>query len=112
MNANTVPDVPPRLTPPVRPIRSTGVKKHGRSLIIGLLKYGVGFGLLAYVLITNWNPKGENPGIGGLLEQTPNLVDFLALAAIAVTCTSLQFVRWFLLVRALNLPFTIQSAFR
>jgi len=79
---------------------------------MGLLKYGIGFGLLAYVLITNWNPKGENPGIGGLLEQTPDLGVFIGLAAIAVVCTSLQFVRWFLLVRALNLPFTVQSAFR
>lgn len=112
MNANILPDVPTRQVPPVRPIRSTGVKKHARSLIVGLLKYGIGFGLLAYVLITNWNPKGENPGIGGLLEQSPNLPIFIGLAAIAVACTSLQFVRWFVLVRALNLPFTIQNAFR
>src|SRR6202034_889971 len=29
-----------------------------------------------------------------------------------VTCTSIQFVRWYLLVRALALPFTLGEAFR
>lgn len=88
------------------------MKKHARAWIVGLAKYGIGFGLLAYILRQNWDPKGTSPGISGLLEQTPNLLAFLALALLAVACVSIQFIRWYILVRGLNLPFTIGSAFR
>ncbi|HEV3440670.1 MAG TPA: lysylphosphatidylglycerol synthase transmembrane domain-containing protein [Gemmata sp.] len=95
-----------------RTIRGQEVKKHAVGWIKGLLKYGIGFGLLAYVLSQNWEPKGNNPGIKGLLAQAPDGVAVATLVALAVTCTSIQFVRWYLLVRALDLPFTIGTAFR
>ena len=82
------------------------MNKHVRHWIIGLAKYGIGFGLLAFVLWQNW----EN--IRWLIQQPPDIVAFAALAAIAVTCTSIQFVRWYILVRALDLPFTLGAAFR
>ncbi|MCE9560515.1 MAG: flippase-like domain-containing protein [Planctomycetes bacterium] len=88
------------------------VKKHARAWIIGLAKYGIGFGLLAYILRANWDPKGTSPGISGLIEQTPDLAAFLGLAILAVVCVSIQFVRWYVLVRALDIPFTIENAFR
>lgn len=88
------------------------MKKHAAGLIKGLLKYCLGFGVLIWVLSENWNPKGTNPGIKGLLESTPDYAAFIALAAIATTCMSLQFVRWFVLVWALDLPFTLSNAFR
>jgi uncharacterized protein (TIRG00374 family) len=93
------------------------LKKH-LSLIVNLLKYVVGFGLLAFILHQNWDPKfapdGKqvSPGIKGLLEQTPDYLAFAGLVALACTCTAIQFVRWFLLVRALDLPFQLPAAFR
>jgi len=88
------------------------LKKHATGLIKGLLKYCLGFGVLFLVLGENWAPNGANPGIRGLLQQTPDYAAFIALAAIAATCMSIQFVRWFVLVRALDLPFTLSNAFR
>lgn len=88
------------------------MKKHARAWAIGLLKYGIGFGLLVYILRANWDPKGTNPGISGLLQQTPNVLAFVSLTALAAACVSVQFYRWYVLVRALDLPFTIGAAFR
>lgn len=110
-------DLRPRVAVPTPPAKGTGLKKHS-STIINLLKYIVGFGLLAYILWVYWNPKiaedGKilSPGISGLLKQTPDFLAFAGLAIVAFTCTSIQFVRWWILVRALDLPFTIPSAFR
>ncbi|MBA4191911.1 MAG: hypothetical protein C0467_28360 [Planctomycetaceae bacterium] len=92
--------------------RGNEVKKHARAWGIGLAKYGIGFGLLAYILRANWDPKGTSPGISGLLQQTPDFLAFFALVALASACVSIQFVRWYVLVRGLDLPFTIGSAFR
>jgi uncharacterized protein (TIRG00374 family) len=95
-----------------RPSKDTGVKKHARNTVVGLLKYGVGFGLLAYILIKYWEPQGNSPGIKGLLEQTPDFLLFAAVGACGVAVVSIQFVRWYFLVRALDLPFTMGNAFR
>jgi uncharacterized protein (TIRG00374 family) len=88
------------------------VKKHAAAWIKGLLKYGIGFGLLAYVIWSNWQPKGNNPGLQGLLNQTPDVLAFVTVAVLAVGCAFLQYVRWYCLVRALDLPFTLRNAFR
>lgn len=94
------------------------MKKHAKGLITGLLKYGLGFGVLALVLRQNWDPKYDpdnkllSPGIEGLLVQTPDYAAFAALALIAMICMSIQFARWYLLVRALDLPFTLRNAVR
>ncbi|WP_439623175.1 lysylphosphatidylglycerol synthase transmembrane domain-containing protein [Gemmata sp.] len=88
------------------------MKKNAGAWIKGLAKYGIGIGLLAYILRTNWDPKGTSPGISGLVQQTPDALAFLALALIAIACVCVQFYRWFVLVRALDLPFTVGGAFR
>jgi uncharacterized membrane protein YbhN (UPF0104 family) len=95
-----------------RTFREQHVKKYAVEWVKGLLKYGIGFGLLAFVLRQNWEPKGSSPGIRGLLEQTPNYVNFISLLMLGVTCSSIQYTRWYLLVRALDLPFTLGKAFR
>ncbi|HEV3385668.1 MAG TPA: lysylphosphatidylglycerol synthase transmembrane domain-containing protein [Gemmata sp.] len=88
------------------------MKKHAVKWIKAGLKYGIGFGLLAYVINKYWAPNGNNPGIQGLLQQTPNYINLVAILAMVTITTSIQFTRWFLLVRALDLPFTIGKAFR
>ncbi|MFO0823692.1 MAG: lysylphosphatidylglycerol synthase transmembrane domain-containing protein [Gemmataceae bacterium] len=92
--------------------RGQEVKKHAGAWIKGLCKYGIGFGLLAYILHKHWEPKGSSPGISGLLEQTPDFAAFIGLMVVFCLCVCIQFVRWFVLVRGLDLPFTLGNAFR
>jgi glycosyltransferase 2 family protein len=85
-------------------------------LLILFLKYGLGLGLLAWVMGTYWHipsPDGtEELGLARVLQQ-PLHWPFLALAAaIGVASVLLTFVRWFVLVRAQGLPFSLPSALR
>lgn len=83
-----------------------------KSIAIGFLKYAVGFGLLGFVIYTNWEAKGSSPGIRNLIQQRPNF-DLLALIVILTAITvSCQITRWYLLARALDLPFQLRDAFR
>jgi hypothetical protein len=88
------------------------VTTRTRHVLKGFAKYGLGFGLLAYVLNANWAPNGGNPGIGGMLQQTPDYAALLAMVVLAAATLAIQYVRWFVLVRALDLPFTMGGAFR
>lgn len=71
-----------------------------------MLKYGLGFGALAYVLWANWSTLAEQ------FRKTPQWEYLLAAAGLAVVCTALQLYRWYLLVRALDLPFSGRGAVR
>jgi uncharacterized protein (TIRG00374 family) len=88
------------------------VTSRTRHFLKGLAKYGIGFGLLAYVLATNWAPKGGNPGIQGLLEQTPDYAALAAVMVLGVVVLAIQYARWYVLVRALDLPFSKGDAAR
>ncbi|HJZ55079.1 MAG TPA: lysylphosphatidylglycerol synthase transmembrane domain-containing protein [Gemmataceae bacterium] len=88
------------------------MKKHAAAWAKGLLQYGIGFGLLAYILWRYWEPQGSSPGIKGLLNQTPDFLLFAAVVVCGASVSFIQFVRWYFLVRALDLPFTIRNAFR
>lgn len=71
-----------------------------------LVKYGVAVALLGLMIGMNWS------GLQKLFSQPPRLAPFGIAAAIFVGCTVIQYVRWYLLVRALHLPFTLRNAFR
>jgi uncharacterized membrane protein YbhN (UPF0104 family) len=85
-----------------------------RQLLVLFLKYGLGLGLLAWVICSYWHissPEGE-VGLAGVFER-PMHMAYLALAgAIALGSVLLTFVRWYFLVRAQSLPFTLPSALR
>lgn len=90
------------------------MKKHAAATLKGLLKYGIGFGLLAYVINRYWsdNPETGAPGLKTLLEGP---IDFGALgfaAVLVATALSLQLFRWYILIRALDLPFSLRNTFR
>ncbi|MBN9120655.1 MAG: flippase-like domain-containing protein, partial [Planctomycetes bacterium] len=90
------------------------MKKHAAKWLVPFLKYGVGFGLLAYVIYKYWGPNPANgaPGIG-LLLQGPIAFEWLALAALLMAlAAALQIYRWYLLVRALDLPIAVRDAYR
>ncbi len=77
-----------------------------KPLIIALLKYGLGFGLLGWMIWSNWE------GLGEALSQPINWAPFLLAGVICLACVLLTFVRWYVLVRALDLPFTLTNALR
>jgi uncharacterized membrane protein YbhN (UPF0104 family) len=90
------------------------VKKHAAAWAKGLLKYGIGFGLLALVISKYWDPN-PSTGAPGLRDLPDRPTDWaaLTLAAVLMSLTIvLQLVRWYGLVRALDLPFTLRNAFR
>lgn len=84
-----------------------------KQVVIAVAKYGLGFGLLAWVIAKNWAPEGghglqevwENPQ---QLQPIPILIATLLLVAGVV----LTFIRWFLLVRAQDLPLTFIESLR
>lgn len=83
-----------------------------KSFVVGFLKTAFGLGVLAYVISIHWEPKNGSPGISGILKMTPDfalLGAAILLAGATITC---QILRWYMLVRALDLPFTLRNAFR
>ncbi|MBI3412405.1 MAG: flippase-like domain-containing protein [Planctomycetes bacterium] len=86
-----------------------------KTVIIGLLKYGLGFGLLGYVVWSNWNVQtddGLEVGLAGALQRPFKPLDFSWAAFVCLASVLLTYVRWYVLVRAQNLPFTLGSAMR
>jgi uncharacterized protein (TIRG00374 family) len=78
--------------------------------------YTVGLGLLAYIVILNWNSKttdkGTTPGLVDIFSQPINPWPFALACVIWVVALFITFTRWYLLVRAQDLPFTLWNATR
>lgn len=70
------------------------------------LRVGLALGLLAYVLITN------REQIAGVLARRPDLRLFGLAFGLYFGGVLLAFLRWFLLVRSLDLPFRLRDAYR
>jgi uncharacterized protein (TIRG00374 family) len=88
-----------------------------RWLINGC-KYGVAFALLAWVIWKNWRPVGQ-PGLGDIWDKhvvegkpIPHPEFFFIALVLCLASVLLSFVRWFLLVRAVGLPFRLSDALR
>lgn len=77
-----------------------------RTTLLNLLKYVIAVALLAFVIAMNWT------ALNALFQREPHLQPLLAAAAITATVTAIQYYRWYLLVRALDLPFTLRNAVR
>lgn len=80
------------------------------------LKYALGPALLVFVIWINWDKQagGRQVGISRILAPDFEMNWWpLALALVICTaCMILTFVRWYILVRAQDLPFTVASAVR
>jgi uncharacterized membrane protein YbhN (UPF0104 family) len=86
-----------------------------KTLLILLLKYGVGLGLLGFVICWYWHipsPDGQEVGLAGVLERPLHLSYLLAAGALGLASVLLTFVRWYFLVRAQELPFSVPAALR
>ncbi len=79
-----------------------------RRAIIGFIKVAVAVGILAYLFV---RLRGDN--VFQRLVDEPKNWGALAVAQVLVlTGISLNYIRWFLLVRALGLDFRLSDAFR
>lgn len=87
-----------------------------KKLFWTLFQYGLAFGLLALVIRLNWNPGSEtglqnvwhNRILNGDLSFT-----FLGLAFVVLAVSfAITLVRWYILVRTVDLPFRLRDAFR
>jgi len=87
-----------------------------RRLLIGLAKYALGLGLLAFVVWQNWAPApdGSSPGLAGILrgDRPLQVGPLLCASVLCLVSVLLTFVRWYWLVRAQDLPFTPVQALR
>jgi glycosyltransferase 2 family protein len=84
----------------------------------GLIKYLIGFALLALVLWMNWADKTDSdgklisPGLKTLLQRAPDFAMLGLVALLWCGVLAMQYIRWYGLVRALDLPFTMRNAVR
>jgi uncharacterized protein (TIRG00374 family) len=88
-----------------------------KRLLVNILKYVLAFGLLTYVVISNWDPaKGrglKHVWHAHFVEGQPVHYDYLAIAFVLFLASILMtFIRWFYLVRAVELPFRPGDALR
>lgn len=84
-----------------------------KRLFINVLKYGLGVAALAYVFWRYWDPSpGGGPGLAEALSR-PISFSAVALASLTLLIALLfTFVRWYVLVRAQDLPFKLVDAIR
>ncbi|HLW66086.1 MAG TPA: lysylphosphatidylglycerol synthase transmembrane domain-containing protein [Gemmataceae bacterium] len=77
-----------------------------------LLKYGIGFLLLALVIWRNWQAKPGHPGTGleDMLHRPMQVKWYLLAAVLCGLNIFATLVRWYVLVRAQQLPFSFGSA--
>ena len=91
--------------------------KVNKRLLWDLFKYLLAFGLLGWVVYANWGKPGSN-GLGDVWDKhvvhgKPIHLQMLVLGFVLFAISILiTLVRWYILVRALDLPFTVTKAIR
>jgi len=78
-------------------------------------KYVLGVSIIAWLVWSNWNKEGPNGTDVGLATALTRPINFYAFATAILICAVsvlLTFVRWYVLVRAQGLPFTLAGALR
>jgi len=87
-----------------------------KQILVIVAKYGLGLGLLAYVIWCYWHvPSSDGQkdlGLAGILQRPIHLAPLVLAGAIFVVSILITFLRWYLLVRAQALPFTVVNALR
>ena len=81
---------------------------HLKKLLLTVCKFGISAGLLGYVVV-----KAQQDASFAQLRDQPKHWGFLLLACLLLLASSMiSFFRWYLLVRALDLPFRVRDAMR
>jgi uncharacterized protein (TIRG00374 family) len=78
-----------------------------KSLVLNLAKYAIPIAIVVWLL---WKVPEEQ--YRELQQHRKNVPLLLAAAGVVLAAVSLTFVRWYLLVRALDLRFRLRDAFR
>jgi hypothetical protein len=92
-------------------VRPRGPARFGKAALAAL-KYGLGPGLLALVAWQTWSPADGSPGLADSMRRPVHALPLALAGAAALAATLLSFVRWFILVRAQDLPFRLADAVR
>jgi uncharacterized protein (TIRG00374 family) len=79
-----------------------------KKLLINLLKFGLSLGIVSYLVYD----AVSDDTFARVMDQPKHWGFFAAAWALCLTATCLTFVRWYYLVRALDLPFRMSDAFR
>ena len=79
-----------------------------KNVLVNLLKFGVSFGILAYLVYD----AVSDDTFAHMMEQPKHWGCFAGAWALSMVATCMTFVRWYYLVRALDLPFRMADAFR
>jgi hypothetical protein len=79
-----------------------------KKLLVNLLKFGVSIGIVAYLVYD----AVSDDSFARVMDQPKHWGFFVVAWALCMGATCLTFVRWFYLVRALDLPFRMADAFR
>jgi uncharacterized protein (TIRG00374 family) len=77
-----------------------------KSLLIGAAKYGIGFGLLGYVIWQNWDDIAQR------MMQPIQILPLVLATSFCVVSILITFIRWYVLVRAQDLDITLTNAIR
>ena len=85
---------------------ATAPASKGRSLLLNAGLVAVAFGLLA------WAIHGNRAQIADVIARRPDIGRFGVALLLYVSALVITFVRWFVLVRALGLPFRLVDAIR
>ncbi len=85
-----------------------------RKTVGTVLKYALGIALLALVVWQNWSapPESGKIGISQAIQRPLQLRPLLLTVFIGLAAALLTFVRWYVLVQAQELPFTLWNAIR
>jgi uncharacterized protein (TIRG00374 family) len=83
-----------------------------KALVKALLKYALGLGLLGWVVYKNWQSTESGPGLQEALGNPIRILPFALAGLFTGLSAFVTFVRWYLLVRAQELPFTLGGAVR
>lgn len=79
-----------------------------KKLLVNLLKFAVSLGIVGYLVYD----AVSDDAFAQVWQQPKHWGCFAAAWALCMTATCLTFVRWYYLVRALDLPFRMSDAFR
>jgi uncharacterized protein (TIRG00374 family) len=83
-----------------------------KSLVWTIMKYGLGVALLAWVLWANWAPAGDSPGLEEAFRRQFHVTPMLIAITLCLASLVLTFYRWYVLVRAQDLPFAVSDSMR
>src|SRR6185369_3185737 len=82
------------------------------SLAKSILKCVLGVGLLTYVIFRNWEPSGSDPGLAEAFRRPLQPVAVTLASLFLAVSALITFVRWYVLVRAQELPLTLGGTVR